>query len=234
MQDWLTFAASDPPNPWRKHDLVFVLAMGCHLNMALGRLAEAHTYRARLVSEAERLGHKQGQIVAKVIAGQLALASGDPLAEARENLESALALFDSESFIDPELGWERVFPTAMALVTLSRMAGKTEDFDSAYRYVGEALNRAWQLSIPSFSLMALAALSEVLLIQGQLTNAAELARLIQSHPSSFAIDKDTATHLLRRLKALLAPEDLTVACERGRGLDLESVVAEFLAQRGAD
>ena len=61
--------------------------------------------------------------------------------------------------------------------------------------------------------------------------AVELLALTLHHRSSWQISKDRATDLLNELESALPANIVATALERGQARDLETTVAELLAER---
>jgi hypothetical protein len=63
--------------------------------------------------------------------------------------------------------------------------------------------------------------------------AVELLALALYHPASMLATRDRAARLLLEMGALLPPDVLAAAKERGQAFDLEATVAELLLKLGS-
>jgi hypothetical protein len=70
----------------------------------------------------------------------------------------------------------------------------------------------------------------VLAAEGGIEKALELLALVLCHPASWQLVKDRALPLVAELEAELPPEAAAAARERGRARDLDTTVAELLAE----
>ncbi len=83
-------------------------------------------------------------------------------------------------------------------------------------------------------LMSLLGFAGLYLQGAQPTRASELCGLAQHHPASGSEVQLRLDKVLPLLQAALSAADLEAALERGKALDLDTVVAELLEEFGED
>ncbi len=83
------------------------------------------------------------------------------------------------------------------------------------------------------TLATLLLFARLMLAQGRKERAMELLAFVRHHPAIWKRSRDEAARLLATLQGELLPEVFAAACERGQRLEVDSVVEELLAERGA-
>jgi hypothetical protein len=76
--------------------------------------------------------------------------------------------------------------------------------------------------------MVLAGIADLLAAQSQCEQAAELAAFVHENPRAYAVDKARTGRALDRLEEEMRRDTFAAAVERGKSLELETVVAGLL------
>jgi predicted ATPase/DNA-binding SARP family transcriptional activator len=108
-----------------------------------------------------------------------------------------------------------------------------EQHDVAWQYVQEALKRAHRLSLPAVMIWPLPVAALILAHRGSSARAVELLSLAFNHPMNpggWIECWGRLTTLRTELEAKLGTQAYQSAWERGRALDMETIVAELLAE----
>ncbi|MEJ2558398.1 MAG: BTAD domain-containing putative transcriptional regulator [Anaerolineae bacterium] len=107
-----------------------------------------------------------------------------------------------------------------------------EQHDKAWQYVREALKHAHRLSLPAVMIWPLPVAALILAHRGGSVRAVELLSLAFNHPMNpgGCMERWGRLTMLRtELQAKLGTQAYQAAWERGKGLDMGTVVAELLA-----
>jgi tetratricopeptide (TPR) repeat protein len=121
---------------------------------------------------------------------------------------------------------------AWCLSLLGRCTGILGDIRAAWRYLREALAEAQKLSAPPLTLMVLATIAE-LQAKGDASLARRAAELLGLALGHLACNGDVihaAKPARAALRAALPADELEAAMQRGKSLDLDTVVQELLAE----
>lgn len=103
----------------------------------------------------------------------------------------------------------------------------------AQKALDEALRLAWKVGAKPRVLVALLGYAHMGLVEGQPARCAELLALAIEHPALGRLRydyRDYIAYLHETLEAVLPPDQREAAFERGRALDLETVVAALLEE----
>jgi len=217
IAEWLS---NKPPVQW--YDRLLVPLLGGYIALSRGDADEASIYWEQAQSAAKSQNDPWGYAHCNLLRGQIAFFEGDAI-EGKRVLEGVLHFFREEAIPDMSLGWEVVFPTSRALVTLARIEGSGE---TARKYVRDLLVLSQQYNITCFALSGLAALAEILIAEGMVDDGVQLAAVVVTHPHTYAMDRDAAERLLKSVNA--DPATL----ERGKTAALSEVVKAVLAVHG--
>jgi tetratricopeptide (TPR) repeat protein len=141
----------------------------------------------------------------------------------------------AETHFEQGLRWLKEVETglpwhsAMACKNLGNLALLTKDYEKAKAWLKRSVDyyqKARQLNREYFE--ALCTASSLLNAQGQKEDAVQLLSVVQSHSAHPNIH-DLVTVSLAELQTALPADLYAAAIERGKSLDLDMVVAEFLA-----
>jgi tetratricopeptide (TPR) repeat protein len=146
----------------------------------------------------------------------------------RGNHEAAWQYLEESLVICREIGYRRGI--ALNLSNLGHVAAAREDGDAAWRCYRDALSESAEISAVSITLAALAGVARLLVQNRHNKRAAELLGLALHHPSTEVDDKQGAELPLATLREKLPADQLEAALERGKALDLETVVQELLEE----
>jgi tetratricopeptide (TPR) repeat protein len=130
-----------------------------------------------------------------------------------------------------ELAWEIHSQYLLAtnqntLAYLLMEMGEQQAAEAAFREaIGELKNQD-NLTILLDSLIGLSTLRSK---QGQTTWAAEVLAMVQAHPAMSWDVQQSIDPLLEDLQGKISEEDFEGAMERGKALDMDAIIAEFLA-----
>jgi catechol 2,3-dioxygenase-like lactoylglutathione lyase family enzyme len=116
---------------------------------------------------------------------------------------------------------------ASTLVGLGQVALATRDVAQAKDYFRQALGPFGRAAYETAH--AIAAMAEALLQEGDIERAAELLAFVEQLPATWHAVRQRAAQLLRELEAELPADVFTAAVGRGRGRELDEVVAELAA-----
>jgi predicted ATPase/DNA-binding XRE family transcriptional regulator len=124
-----------------------------------------------------------------------------------------------------------------ALYGLGMTAGALGDYGAAQQAFGRALQIADEAGYRSLLLQVLTGACALLISSGQPELAAELLGCVLHQPATDRETSDAAQALLVRCEALVAPDGLAAALQRGQTLTLDQAVAHLhreLAPMGGD
>lgn len=134
-------------------------------------------------------------------------------------LEEGLAIFK-------EIGNRRGI--ANLLANLGHCATDQGDVDAAWRYYGDALGEGAAIGFAALVFDALAGVARLLVKAGKYVHAAELLGMIFHHPAVVEQTRTESTPPLAVVRETLPADQLDAALERGKELNLDTVVAEIL------
>jgi tetratricopeptide (TPR) repeat protein len=100
----------------------------------------------------------------------------------------------------------------------------------ARSWFGDGLRTAYSIQVTAETLWAIVGFAGVLLRAGQAHRAAQYAGLAQYHPALNSDVSQALSVVMPLLEAALSPEELQAALERGKDLDLDTVVRELLVE----
>lgn len=121
------------------------------------------------------------------------------------------------------------FGIAYSLINLSFVYLRIER-NLAPKTFYEALKISHAIKVAPLLLEILVGFAWFYLEQKKFTDAAAFAGLVQYHPASHINGQLKLKELLPELETSLSADDLNAAMERGKALDLDTVVAELLAE----
>jgi predicted ATPase len=113
------------------------------------------------------------------------------------------------------------------LSNLGQLYVSLGEYEAARQYLREALVESVAIGAVPLTLDALVGVVQQQIEVGQYVSAAELLGLALSHPAMEADVRRVAELAHGRLRDLLSAKELEAAMERGKMLDLDSVVAEL-------
>jgi hypothetical protein len=151
--------------------------------------------------------------------------------------QSLVKALSGDSAISQQLGTESLsltpsfFGKIVANWGLSIANCDLEQFHAAWRHLREALKYAYRLSSPAMMTWPIPVGAVILAHQGQRVRAVEMLSLAANHPmnhTGWMACWKTLAPLHADLEAELSPENYEAAWEQGRGLDIETTVAEIL------
>ncbi|MEO1166447.1 MAG: hypothetical protein AAFV98_21900, partial [Chloroflexota bacterium] len=153
------------------------------------------------------------------------------LANIQEDDDLAKELYQQSLAINQNLGDKRgIFH---GFLGLAKIAFKQSDEQAPSWYV-QALHTAYSIQAIPQTLSAILGLSGVLLQRGQAKRATQLIGLVQYHPAQNHSTRDEVNELMPLLEATISPDSLQAALERGKELNLDTVVQELLDEFGED
>ncbi|MEW5871244.1 MAG: tetratricopeptide repeat protein [Chloroflexota bacterium] len=196
------------------------LGLVCMLD---GDYENARQYGQDCLAIDRELGDRRGISISLLNLGVACLWQGDPAA-ARPYLEESLALCQEINNL------EGVATCYNVLGHITRMLG--EEATSRQYYLQSLVDVSAIGAIPRV-LNALAGLAGLQAMRGETIQAAELLGLALRHPASDINNAKDAEPILADLRAVMTDEELETAMERGKHLDLETVVAQILAEAQA-
>lgn len=191
---------------------------------AAAKFLEEYTKANALYREvlmlSQEAGDRRGEAVAIGNLGEIARLQGD-FKEAWEFYQKALDIFK-------EIGSKSGITIAMG--NLGHLAFKLEDYAAATSFYRDALQMAKNMSALPIVLENLSGLAGVLACTGQPTCAIEWLGLALAHP---ALDSDARAIVEQNLALVrthLPPDEIASGLERGKRLDMETVVEELLKE----
>jgi hypothetical protein len=102
----------------------------------------------------------------------------------------------------------------------------------AWKYLREALSESTAIGLVPLTLDTLTGVALLRAETGQREQAAELLGLVLNHPAAEASGTQVAQAILAKLRETLPAEQLEAALERGKEMDLNTVVTGLLAKGG--
>ena len=146
------------------------------------------------------------------------------------NLEKAKRCYQESLLIAQEIG-HRSGATS-TLNNLGQLYILLGDHQSAWKYLREALIESVAIGAVPLTLEALVGVVQQQIAAGQYLSAAGLLGLALNHPALETDVRQVAESALGRLHEVLPTEQLEVAMERGKVMELDAVVAELQAVIG--
>jgi DNA-binding SARP family transcriptional activator/predicted ATPase/Flp pilus assembly protein TadD len=144
------------------------------------------------------------------------------------NLEKARQYYKESLSIGREIGHRQ--GATSTLSNLGHLHVLLGEHEIAWGYLREALSESMAVGVTPLTLDTLAGVALLRVETGQVDSAAELVGLIVSHSAVEADSVKVTEVILAGLRDALTTEQLEAALERGRGLELDAVVAELLAE----
>jgi predicted ATPase/DNA-binding SARP family transcriptional activator/uncharacterized protein HemY len=189
-----------------------------------GQYAEAQQLYQDCLAIRRRIGHRWGVGTTLNNLGYLAFAQGQ-YSEAKQLLEESLA-------IQREIG-DR-YQIANCLSNLGATVREQGDYDLARGNFSEALTSASEIGAVPLVLELLDGVARLLAASqpGKEELVAQLFAVVMDHPASDKPTKDGAQRGLAELSAQLTPDAIVAAQEQARGVDLEVLVDDVLAEIG--
>ncbi len=173
----------------------------------------------------EEIGDVIGSTTPMIVLGHVALACGE-LARAREFYLRCLK-------ISQETGFHYSIQTASKY--LSKVALSLGDLKEAEKYLLQSLMITKEIGFVRDIINLLYEFARLRAAQDNVEGAVELLALVIEHPASDLYRmlegriRDSARELLSQIKQDLPPKVYNAALERGRKLDLEVLIDDFLA-----
>jgi DNA-binding SARP family transcriptional activator/predicted ATPase len=143
------------------------------------------------------------------------------------NLEKARQYYKESLSIGREIGHRQ--GATSTLSNLGHLHVLLGEHALAWEYLREALSESTAIGVTPLTLDALTGVALLRAETGQGDLAAELVGLIANHPAVEADSAQVAETILDGLRDALTTERLEAALERGKGMELDAVVAELLA-----
>jgi class 3 adenylate cyclase/tetratricopeptide (TPR) repeat protein len=212
-------------------------------SLALGRqvgdprgVAEAHN-RLGAIAIIERDYEEAGRRWTEVLA--IAQEIGDQrnvilglnnlgyLAHLRKRYEDAVCAFEEALAVSRQIDFRYMVATCLANLGTSWAA--MSKIETAWRYLLDGLRESVVVGSVHTTLQCLVSIAWLEAQAGELEYAAELLGFALAHPSlEVDVRQDTAEPILFTLRGVLSVPQLEAALERGKGLDMEQVVARIL------
>ncbi|MFN2167012.1 MAG: hypothetical protein ACK2U9_12220, partial [Anaerolineae bacterium] len=142
-------------------------------------------------------------------------------------LEKARQYYTESLSIGREIGHRQ--GATSTLSNLGHLHVLLGEHETAWGYLREALSESTAIGVTPLTLDALTGVALLRAETGQGDLAAELVGLIANHPAVEADSAQVAETILDGLRDALTTERLEAALERGKGMELDAVVAELLA-----
>ena len=144
------------------------------------------------------------------------------------NLEKARQYYTESLSIGREIGHRQ--GATSTLSNLGHLHVLLGEHETAWGYLREALSESTAIGVTPLTLDALTGVALLRAEAGQGDSAVELIGLIVNHPAVEVDSAQAAEAILAGLRETLPAEQLEAALERGKGLELDAVVAELLAE----
>ncbi len=119
-------------------------------------------------------------------------------------------------------------------IGLGSVAFKQKHNEEARRWFVQALRNADNIQATLLALYSVVDLASIIAHDGQNERAARYIALAEHHPAKDSKVRKTLDEVMPMLEAALSPDELQAALERGKSLDLDTVVQELLAEFGGD
>jgi DNA-binding SARP family transcriptional activator/predicted ATPase len=144
------------------------------------------------------------------------------------NLEKADRYYQESLSISREIGHRH--GATSTLSNLGHLHALLGEHALAWQYLREALSESVAIGVPPMTLDALAGVAQLRAETGQRDSAAEVVGLIVNHPAVEADSAKVAEAVLAELREALPETQIEAALERGKGMELDAVVAKLLAR----
>jgi DNA-binding SARP family transcriptional activator/predicted ATPase len=144
------------------------------------------------------------------------------------NLEKANQYYQESLAVGREIGHRQGATSTLSnLGHLHVLLGKNV---LAWDYLREALNESTAIGLAPLTLDTLFGVAQLRVDTGQQEKAAELLGLALNHPAVESSGAQVGEALLTELRKALPAEQLEAAMKRGKTMELDTVVAELLAE----
>lgn len=215
----------------KTHNLCYGYNALGYTALAQHKFDEAHQYFEIALTQAQENNVQDFDVLYHLHMGWLRVETGNTIS-AREHLlismkhlrqrlaEPAGNIVEMSSLLTETLHW---------LADVERIE---KNYEATRMYLGESLRLAWRYSGASRCFVVLASWADLWVATGQLERAAGFGAFVYNDSRAFAISKERTAHLLEKLQSELSLEQYQAAIERGKSLDLETVVQELLADFG--
>jgi tetratricopeptide (TPR) repeat protein len=150
------------------------------------------------------------------------------IARKQGKYEEAARYYEKSLPIAREIGYQRGI--AIRLSNLGCVYAELDEEDTAWRYLREALNASLSIRTLPLTLGTLIGVARLQAKTGRYIFAVELLGLILEHPATHAENKQEAELLLSMLHEALPASELEAALERGKLMDLDTIVAKILGE----
>ncbi|NJL57571.1 tetratricopeptide repeat protein [bacterium] len=169
----------------------------------------------------QQLGEQQGiAMILNNLAG---------IAHIQEEYTDAINLYQQSLAICQQLGEQRIMcHNFMGQGEVLFIQGN----ERALHWFSQALKAAHAIGATPEKVWAVVGFAGHLTQQGQAERAAQFAGLAQQHPAQNSEIRRALDNVTPQLEAALSPDDLAAALERGKSLDLDTVVTELLGEFG--
>jgi DNA-binding SARP family transcriptional activator/predicted ATPase len=145
------------------------------------------------------------------------------------NLEKAKQYYHESLSIGQEIGHRH--GTTSTLSNLGHLHVLLGEYTLAWSYLCKALSESTAIGVVPLTLDALVGVAQLRAETKQEDSAAELLGLALNHPAVEVSSAQVAETILAGLRETLPTKQLEAAMERGRAMDLDTVVAELLAEQ---
>lgn len=152
-------------------------------------------------------------------------------AYAQEDYERATDFYQQSLHLCQEIGSQMTL--CHNYMELGTIALKQSD-EQAVRLFGQALRIAYSIQATPTILWSIVGFVGTLVQAGEAQRAAHYAGLVQSHPAQHSQVRNALNDIMPSLESALRLDDLQAALERGKSLDLDTVVQELLDEFGTD
>ncbi|MBN1977217.1 MAG: tetratricopeptide repeat protein [Anaerolineae bacterium] len=146
-----------------------------------------------------------------------------------QNLQKAQQCYLESLSIGREIGHRQ--GATSTLSNLGHLHVLLGEHENAWKYLCEALSESTAIGLAPLTLDALTGVALLRAETGQEDSAAELVGLIVNHPAVEADSARVAQAILDGLRNVFLTEQLEAALERGKGMALNAVIAELLAEK---
>jgi predicted ATPase len=144
------------------------------------------------------------------------------------NLEKAEQYYQESLSIGQEIGHRH--GATSTLSNLGHLYVLMGEHAPAWNYLRQALSESTAIGVAPLTLDALVGVARLRAETGQGDSAAELLGVVLNHPAVEVDSAQVAETVLAGLRDVLPAEQLETAMERGKTLELDTVVAKLLAE----
>ncbi|MBN1180200.1 MAG: tetratricopeptide repeat protein [Anaerolineae bacterium] len=145
------------------------------------------------------------------------------------NLEKAEQYYKESLAIARQIGHRQ--GATSTLSNLGHLHVLLGEHTRAWDYLHKALSESTAIGVIPLTLDALVGVARLQAAAGQRESAAALAELIVNHPAVEADSAQVAEAILTELREVLPAGQIDAALERGRGMELDAIVAELLDEK---